>query len=162
MRSDKRCGSLCEWAAQAEDHTAWVDVAGEVEEVGRHVTQLQSGDAVFGVCVRNPQASGVGIWSCQGAFAEYVCAHESTLVKKPDNVAFEQAASVPVAAFTALQGLRDKGRIRSGQKVLINGASGGVGTFAVQIAKSFGRRSYRGMQYEESGDCSIDRSGSRH
>jgi len=67
-----------------------------------------------------------------------VCAHESTLVKKPDNVAFEQAASVPVAAFTALQGLRDKGKIRSGQKVLINGASGGVGTFAVQIAKSFG------------------------
>ena len=115
-----------------------VDVAGEVEEVGRNVTQFRSGDAVFGVCVRNPQASGVGIWSCQGTFAEYVCAHESTLVKKPDNVAFEQAASAPMAAFTALQGLRDKGRIRSGQKVLINGASGGVGTFAVQIAKSFG------------------------
>ena len=115
-----------------------VDVAGEIEEVGRNVTQFQSGDAVFGVCIRDPQASGVGIWSCQGAFAEYVCAHESTLVKKPDNVAFEQAASVPVAAFTALQGLRDKGRIRFGQKVLINGASGGVGTLAVQIAKSFG------------------------
>src|SRR5450759_5226910 len=74
----------------------------------------------------------------QGAFAEYVCAPEATLVMKPDNVTFEQAASVPVAAYTALQGLRDKGQIQPGQKVLINGAAGGVGTFAVQIAKWFG------------------------
>src|SRR5450759_4286874 len=74
----------------------------------------------------------------QGAFAEYVCAPEATLVMKPDNVTFEQAASVPVAAFTALQGLRDKGQVQPGQKVLIIGAGGGVGTFAVQIAKSFG------------------------
>jgi NADPH:quinone reductase-like Zn-dependent oxidoreductase len=101
-----------------------VDVAGQVEAVGRNVTQFKAGDEVFG--------------SCRGAFAEYVCTSESVLVKKPDNVTFEQAASVPVAAFTALQGLRDKGHIQPGKKVLINGAAGGVGTFAVQIAKAFG------------------------
>jgi len=101
-----------------------VDVAGQVEAVGRNVTQLKPGDEVFG--------------SCRRAFAEYVCASESSLVMKPDNVTFEQAASVPVAAFTALQGLRDKGHIQPRQKVLINGAAGGVGSFAVQIAKSFG------------------------
>src|ERR1700733_273068 len=101
-----------------------VDVAGQVEAVGRNVTQLKPGDEVFG--------------SCRRAFAEYVCASDSSLVMKPDNVTFEQAASVPVAAFTALQGLRDKGHIQPKQKVLINGAAGGVGSFAVQIAKSFG------------------------
>jgi NADPH:quinone reductase-like Zn-dependent oxidoreductase len=101
-----------------------VDVAGEVEAVGRNVTQFKPGDAVFG--------------ACRGAFAEYACTSESGLVIKPDNVTFEQAASVPVAAFTALQGLRDKGQIQPGQKVLINGAAGGVGTLAVQIAKWFG------------------------
>jgi NADPH:quinone reductase-like Zn-dependent oxidoreductase len=100
------------------------DVAGEVEAVGSLVTQFKPGDAVFG-------------W-CGGAFADYACAAESALAMKPDNVTFEQAAAVPVAALTALQGLRDKGKIQPGQKVLINGASGGVGTFAVQIAKSFG------------------------
>ena len=100
-----------------------VDVAGKVESVGRNVTQFKPGDAVFGLC--------------KGAFAEYVCAPESAVILKPDNVTFEQAASVPVAAFTALQGLRDKGRIQPRQKVLINGAAGGVGTFAVQIANSF-------------------------
>lgn len=115
-----------------------VDVAGEVEAVGANVTQLKSGDAVFGVSIRDPQASAVKVWVCQGAFAEYACAPQSTLVLKPENVTFEQAASVPVAAYTALQGLRGKGRIQEGQKVLINGAAGGVGTFAVQIAKSFG------------------------
>ncbi len=115
-----------------------VDVAGQVEAVGRNVTQFKPGDAVFGLCIRYPQASGVKVWVCQGAFAEYVCAPESALVMKPDSVTFEQAASAPVAAFTALQGLRDKGQIQPGQKVLINGAAGGVGTFAVQIAKSFG------------------------
>jgi NADPH:quinone reductase-like Zn-dependent oxidoreductase len=99
-------------------------VAGQVEAVGRSVTQFQRGDEVFG--------------SCRGAFAEYACASESALVIKPDNVTFEQAASVPVAAYTALQGLRDKGKIQPGQKVLINGAAGGVGTFAVQIAKWLG------------------------
>ena len=101
-----------------------VDVAGEVEAVGRNVTQFKQGDEVFG--------------GCRGAFAEYVCTSESALVMKPNTVTFEQAASVPVAAFTALQGLRDKGHIQRGQRVLINGAAGGVGTFAVQIAKSFG------------------------
>ena len=101
-----------------------VDVAGQVEAVGRSVTQFKLGDEVFG--------------SCRGAFAEYACTSESALAMKPDNVTFEQAASVCVAALTALQGLRDKGKIQSGQKVLINGAAGGVGTFAVQIAKWFG------------------------
>jgi len=101
-----------------------VDVAGQVEALGKNVTQFKPGDAVFG--------------ACRGAFAEYACASESALAKKPANVTFEQAASVPVAAFTALQALRDKGQIQPGHKVLINGAAGGVGTFAVQIAKSFG------------------------
>jgi NADPH:quinone reductase-like Zn-dependent oxidoreductase len=101
-----------------------VDVAGRVEAVGRNVSQFKPGDEVFG--------------SCRGAFAEYACTTESALVMKPKNVTFEQAAAVPVAAFTVLQGLCDKGQIQPGQKVLINGAAGGVGTFAVQIAKSFG------------------------
>jgi len=115
-----------------------VDVAGQVEAVGRNVTEFKPGDEVFGVCIRSPHDSAVRVWIPQGAFAEYACAPESALVVKPDSVTFEQAASVPVAAFTALQGLRDKGRIQPGQKVLINGAAGGVGTFAVQIAKSLG------------------------
>ena len=101
-----------------------VDLAGQIEAVGRNVTQFQPGDEVFG--------------ASSGAFAEYVCAGEKKLVLKPPNLTFQQAASVPVAAISALQGLRDKGRIQPGQKVLINGAAGGVGTFAVQIAKSFG------------------------
>ena len=107
-----------------KDTRLGVDVAGQVEAVGRNVTQFKPGHEVFG--------------SCRGAFAEYACTSESALVVKPDNVTFEQAASAPVAAFTALQGLRDKGQIQPGQKVLINGAAGGVGTFAVQIAKAFG------------------------
>ena len=115
-----------------------VDVAGEVDAVGSNVTEFKPGDAVFGACIRDPQASGFKVWVCQGAFAEYACAPESTLVLKPDNVTFEQAACVPLAAFTALQGLRAQGPTQLGQKILINGAAGGVGTFAVQIAKSFG------------------------
>lgn len=116
-----------------------VDVAGQVEAIGKGVTHFKPGDAVFGVCIADPQASGTRIWiHRQGAFAEYVCVPEATLVRKPENVTFEQAAATPVAAFTALQGLRDKGHLQPGQKVLINGAAGGVGTFAVQIGKSFG------------------------
>lgn len=104
------------------------DIAGEVEAIGKDVTEFQVGDEVFG------DLSECGF----GAFAEYVCAPASVLATKPTNMSFEQAATVPGAALTALQGLRDCGGIRSGQKVLINGASGGVGSFAVQIAKAFG------------------------
>jgi NADPH:quinone reductase-like Zn-dependent oxidoreductase len=107
-----------------KDKRIGVDVAGQVQSVGRNITQFKPGDEVFGVC--------------RGAFAEYVCATEDKLARKPGNLSFEEAAAVPVAAITALQGLRDKGRIQQRQKVLVDGASGGVGTFAVQIAKSFG------------------------
>src|SRR3984893_13820993 len=99
------------------------DVAGVVEAVGKNVTQFKPGDEVFGIC--------------RGSLAEYACASERALVMKPSSVPFEQAASLPLAGLTALQGLRE-GKIQPGQKVLINGATGGVGTFAVQIAKSFG------------------------
>ena len=100
------------------------DVAGRVESVGRSVTQFKPGDDVFG--------------ACRGSLVEYACASESALAAKPANVSFEQAAAAPIAGLTALQGLRDHGQIQPGQRVLINGAAGGVGTFAVQIAKSFG------------------------
>jgi NADPH:quinone reductase-like Zn-dependent oxidoreductase len=100
-----------------------VDFAGTVEAVGKDITQFRPGDEVFG--------------ARSGALAEYVCVRDA-VVLKPANLTFEQAASVAVAALTALQGLRDKGKIQPGQKVLINGASGGVGTFAVQIAKVLG------------------------
>lgn len=100
------------------------DVAGTVEAVGTDVAEFQVGDEVFG--------------TAGGAWAEYTPAREVRLVKKPANVSFEDAAAVPVAALTALQALRDHGKVQPGQKVLINGASGGVGTFAVQLAKSFG------------------------
>jgi NADPH:quinone reductase-like Zn-dependent oxidoreductase len=101
------------------------DVAGVVEAAGANAAQFKPGDEVFGTC------SG-------GSLAEYVCAPETAIAAKPANVTFEQAAAVPVAALTALQALRDKGRLQPGQRVLINGASGGVGTFAVQIAKVLG------------------------
>jgi NADPH:quinone reductase-like Zn-dependent oxidoreductase len=104
------------------------DIAGRVEAVGSTVTQFQSGDEVFG----NTATYGFG------GFAEYVSVSEKALVLKPTNLSFEEAAAVPQAAVVALQGLRDKGQIKPGQKVLIYGASGGIGTFAVQIAKSFG------------------------
>ena len=104
------------------------DIAGRVEAVGRNVKKFQPGDEVFGDIARCG-------W---GGFAEYVSACENALVLKPASMTFEEAAALPIAAITALQGLRDKGHIQPGQKVLINGASGGVGTFAVQIAKSFG------------------------
>ncbi len=104
------------------------DMAGRVEAVGRDVTQFKPGDEVFG------DLSGSGF----GAFAEFTTVPESRLVLKPTRLSFEEAASVPVAAVTALQALRDHGQVAPGKKVLINGASGGVGTFAVQIAKAFG------------------------
>jgi NADPH:quinone reductase-like Zn-dependent oxidoreductase len=108
-----------------KDSRLGVDYAGTVEAVGKNVTNFKPGDEVFG--------------GRDGALAEYVCVlADRAVVLKPSNMTFEQAASVPVAAITALQGLRDKGKIQAGQKVLINGASGGVGTFAVQIAKAFG------------------------
>ena len=111
-----------------KDKTLGADVAGRVEAVGRNVKQFKPGDEVFGDIF---QSGG-------GSFAEYACAREDALALKPASLTFEEAAAVPLAAVTALQGLRDKGKIRPGQKVLINGASGGVGTFAVQIAKSLG------------------------
>ena len=104
------------------------DVAGCVEAVGRNVRQFRPGDAVFG------DVFGLG----SGSLAEYVSVPEGALALKPSNVSFEEAAAVPVAAVTALQGLRNQGHIQPGQSILINGASGGVGTFAVQIAKAFG------------------------
>jgi NADPH:quinone reductase-like Zn-dependent oxidoreductase len=100
------------------------DMAGHVQEVGKKVTRFKPGDEVYG--------------SCSHTLAEYVCAAEDKFAMKPANLSFEQAAAVPTAALTALQGLRDVGKLQPGQKVLINGASGGVGTFAVQIAKAFG------------------------
>src|SRR5947208_2583707 len=100
------------------------DVAGVVEAIGKDVTQFKIGDEVFG--------------NCEAAVAEYACVKTSALVDKPEALTFEQAAAIPVAGLTALQGLRDKGRVQAGQQVLINGAAGGVGTFAVQVAKSLG------------------------
>jgi NADPH:quinone reductase-like Zn-dependent oxidoreductase len=110
--------------SKPKDPSVGVDVAGTVEAVGKDVTEFQPGDEVFGVA--------------PGSFAEYVANGASKFVHKPANISFEQAAAIPVAAFTALQGLRDKGKIQSGQKVLIDGASGGVGIYSVQIAKAFG------------------------
>jgi NADPH:quinone reductase-like Zn-dependent oxidoreductase len=100
------------------------DVAGQVEAVGKNVTRFQPGDEVFG--------------ACQATCAEYVCAAEGKFAPKPANLTVERAAAIPTSAVAALRGLRDAGKVQPGQKVLINGASGGVGTFAVQIAKAFG------------------------
>ena len=104
------------------------DIAGQVESVGSNIKQFKPGDEVYG------DLSGSGF----GAFAEYVCAREDDLVMKPASMTFDEAAAVPQAAILALQGVREKGQIQPGQKVLINGAGGGAGTFAIQIAKSFG------------------------
>jgi NADPH:quinone reductase-like Zn-dependent oxidoreductase len=110
--------------SRPKDRIRGVDVAGRIEAVGNTVTQFRPGDEVFGVCT--------------GAFAEYVSGEEHNFVLKPAGITFEQAAAVRLAAITALQALRDAGKVQTGQKVLINGAGGGVGSFAVQIAKSFG------------------------
>jgi NADPH:quinone reductase-like Zn-dependent oxidoreductase len=128
MRGSPYISRLQAGLRKPKDSVLGADVAGQVEAVGKHVTKLQPGDEVFG------SLFGHGF----GAFSEYVSASGDLLEPKPANLSFEQAAAVPVAALTALQGLRDHGRIEPGHRVLIIGASGGVGTFAVQIAKSFG------------------------
>jgi NADPH:quinone reductase-like Zn-dependent oxidoreductase len=128
MRGSPYMARLQAGLRKPKDSVLGADVAGQVEAVGKHVTKLQPGDEVFG------SLFGHGF----GAFAEYVSVSDELLELKPANLSFEQAAAVPVAALTALQGLRDHGGIEPGQEVLIIGASGGVGTFAVQIAKSFG------------------------
>ena len=128
MRAEPFLARVANGLLQPKNKKLGADLAGRVEALGGNVTQLQVGDDVFGEMPLNEL----------GTFAEYVCAPEELLALKPARMTFEQAAAVPLAAFTALQGLRDKGQIQPGQRVLINGASGGVGTFAVQIAKSFG------------------------
>jgi NADPH:quinone reductase-like Zn-dependent oxidoreductase len=124
MRGEPYLVRMTEGLRRPKRRVAGVDVAGHVEAVGENVTQFRVGDEVFG--------------SRGGAFAEYVWGGEDNFALKPAGLTFEQAAAVPVAGFTALQALRDKGRIQAGQRVLINGGAGGVGTFAVQIAKAFG------------------------
>ena len=124
MRGDPFSVRLVVGLPKPKNHVLGFDVSGQVEAVGKNVTLFQPGDEVFG--------------SCGGACAEYVCAAEEKFMLKPVNLTHEQAAAVPTAAATALHGIRDAGKVQPGQKVLINGASGGVGTFAVQIAKSLG------------------------
>src|SRR5579862_8874108 len=124
MRGRPSLLRLASGLRQPKDPRLGADVAGHVTTVGQSVSVLKAGDEVFG--------------TCRGSFAEYVCAKEAALVKKPVNMSFEQAAATPIGAFSALQALRDKGRLRPGQSVLINGAGGGVGTFAVQIATVLG------------------------
>jgi NADPH:quinone reductase-like Zn-dependent oxidoreductase len=126
MRGEPYAIRLMAGIGKPKNKRLGADVAGVVEAVGRNVTQFKPGDAVYGLC--------------HGAFGEYVCTAETKLVKKPDGVSFEHAASVPIAALTALQALRDKGKIQPEQYVVVNGASGGVGTFGVQIGKSFGAK----------------------
>src|SRR6266699_1262824 len=124
MRGAPFLARLAGGLRKPKDPRLGADIAGRVEAVGNNVTQFQPGDEVFGA------------WT--GSFAEYASVPENRVALKPTKSSFDEAAAIPVAAITALQGLRDKGHIQSGQKVLINGASGGVGTFALQIAKSFG------------------------
>jgi NADPH:quinone reductase-like Zn-dependent oxidoreductase len=124
MRGSPYAMRIMTGLVRPKDIRLGIDLAGVVESVGGKVTQFKAGDMVFG--------------GCHGAFAEYACAAETSLAIKPETVTFEQAATVPIAGRTALQSLRHVGNIHRGQRVLINGASGGVGTFAVQIAKWFG------------------------
>lgn len=124
MRGDPYVARLVLGLTRPKERIRGTDFAGVVEAVGRDVTRLRPGDQVFG--------------EADGAFAEYVCASQDVVGAKPSNLTFEQAAAVPLAGNTALMGLRNLGRVRPGQRVLVNGASGGVGTFAVQIAKALG------------------------
>jgi NADPH:quinone reductase-like Zn-dependent oxidoreductase len=128
LRADPFLIRMSSGLLRPKNHILGADIAGKVEAVGRNVTRFKPGDEVFG------DISACGF----GGFAEYACATEDAFVLKPANLSYEQAAAVPMAAVTALQGLRSKGKIQPGQKVLIYGASGGVGSFSVQIAKSFG------------------------
>jgi len=125
MRGEPFVARLTDGLLKPKNPMLGADIAGQVEAVGSSVKEFQPGDEVFGEIFF-------------GGFAEYVCVTEDKLVLKPANISFEETAAVPVAALTALQSLRNKGQVQPGQKVLINGASGGVGTFTVQIAKSFG------------------------
>lgn len=125
MRADPFLVRLSDGLRKPKDPRLGADIAGVVASVGSAVTQFKPGDEVFG---------DIGA----GGFAEYVCAKATSIVPKPANRTFAEMAAVPVAGLTALQGLRDKGKLQAGQKVLVNGASGGVGTYAVQIAKAFG------------------------
>ena len=125
MRGEPFIARLSQGYRKPTDPKIGADVAGRVEAVGRNVTEFQPGDAVFGDMFA-------------GSFAEYACVPESELALKPSNLTFEEAAATPIVGFTAIQGLRDAGHIQAGEKVLVNGASGGVGTFAVQYAKSVG------------------------
>jgi NADPH:quinone reductase-like Zn-dependent oxidoreductase len=127
MRGEPFIARMGEGYFKPENPKLGADIAGRVEAVGGKVTEFKTGDEVMG---------SVGA----GGFAEYVCVREKNLVLKPANLSFEQAAAAPVVGFTALQGLRDAGQIKAGQTVLVNGASGGVGGFAVQIAKSYGAK----------------------
>jgi NADPH:quinone reductase and related Zn-dependent oxidoreductases len=124
MRGEPLAMRMMAGLRKPKENRMGVDVAGRVETVGKSVTGFKAGDDVFGVC--------------RGAFAEYACPEASRIALKPEGVSFEQAAATPVAGCTALQGLRDKGNVTAGQKILINGAGGGVGVFAVQFAKIFG------------------------
>ncbi|MEU9251185.1 NAD(P)-dependent alcohol dehydrogenase [Streptomyces sp. NPDC048270] len=124
MRGDPYAARLVLGLTRPKQRIRGTDFAGRVEAVGRGVTRLSPGDEVFG--------------EAEGTFAEYVCASQDVVAVKPPGLSFEQAAALPLAGSTALTGLRDLGRVRAGQRVLVNGASGGVGTFAVQIAKAFG------------------------
>jgi NADPH:quinone reductase-like Zn-dependent oxidoreductase len=135
MRAEPFLARLQNGLLKPKNTRLGADVAGRVEAVGSGVTQFQVGSEVFGE---------LGL-DALGSFAEYVCANEAAFALKPANLTFEQAAAVPLAAFTALQGLRDKGQLQPGQTVLINGASGGVGTFAVQLAKALGAAEVTGV-----------------
>ena len=125
MRGEPFIARMGEGLRKPQDTRLGADIAGRVEAVGRNITEFKPGDEVFG-------AGGAG------GFAEYVCTREKNLALKPRNVSFEEAAAAPVVGFTAIQGFRHAGEIRTGQKVLVNGAAGGIGTFAVQFAKSCG------------------------
>ena len=128
LRADPFLVRLSSGLLKPKNQILGSDIAGRVEAVGRNIKEFKPGDDVFGDI-------SAGGW---GGFAEYVCVHEDALVLKPANLSFEEAAAVPMAAVTALQGIRYAGQIRPGQKVLIHGASGGVGSYALQLAKSFG------------------------